>query len=43
MDKLICEDCGITFEVNEEELDKKLRYMECPYCGGISKNPYYQE
>jgi len=33
--------CGATFPVDDELVDRKNRYMQCPVCGKQSKNPLY--
>lgn len=34
-----CDICKDTFEVDENNVDKKLNWMQCPICGAITNNP----
>lgn len=34
--------CGVTFEVEEDKVDKTQEYMQCPFCGEISPSPLYE-
>ena len=40
--KCFKETCGATFEVEEDNIDKKQKYMQCPFCGNITDNPFYE-
>ena len=35
--------CKATFEVDEKNVDKKLKYMACPVCNEVQLNPFYKE
>jgi DNA-directed RNA polymerase subunit RPC12/RpoP len=39
--KIKCNICKAEFEVNEELVDTKLEWMQCPLCNDIMKNPVY--
>lgn len=34
--------CGAIFEVEEDNVDKKLRHIQCPFCGEIKRSPFYE-
>ena len=39
-----CAYCKRNFEVEVDEIDKSLRYIECPICGHNDQlNPYWDE
>lgn len=37
--KVRYENCNHTFEVDENNVDKNLDFMQCPNCSIITKNP----
>jgi len=38
---LRCPYCQREFEVDEKNIDRKLKWMECPLCRAITENPLY--
>lgn len=38
MIKIRCDTCNNYFEVNEDNIDKDLEFMQCPNCGTIMDN-----
>ena len=35
-----CDKCKQTFEVDENNIDTNLEFMQCPLCSSITKNPF---
>jgi len=38
--KVRCDKCKQTFEVDENNIDTNLEWMQCVNCGAITKNPF---
>ena len=34
--------CGAKFEVEEDNVDKELQYIMCPFCAAVSLSPFYE-
>lgn len=41
--ELKCPICKRKFEIETESVDRANRQMQCPICGRLSNNPFYEE
>lgn len=41
--KLICPTCKGEYPINENNVDRTLKYWRCPLCGEHQLNPFYEE
>jgi len=41
MTKLKCKECNCIITEHLENIDKKMKYISCPICNRIFKNPIY--
>jgi len=37
---LKCKFCGCSYELDENNIDKKCDWIECVFCGNVAKNPF---
>jgi len=43
MTQLKCKECKCIITEYLEDVDKKMKYMVCPYCGRQLNNPVYEK
>lgn len=37
-----CVFCNCSYELEKYKIDKKNKYMQCPFCGKIGYNPLFE-
>ncbi len=43
MIKIKCKVCKVSFQIDENNISKESKYMQCPECGNITENPLKTE
>jgi len=38
-----CKVCNRIYEIDLETVDRKNEYWECPFCGYVGLNPFYEK